>query len=306
VLSLVINTIIAKQMLPQLTLPVWHFGTFRRLLRFGGFVTISGVVGPILANLEKLILANRSSLSAVTYYTVPYNLASKVGIVSGSFSSALFPAFSGMHGAGDANRVGRIVLRASQLIMLLIIPITIIMFIYSEELLTVWMGPEFAHRSSATLQILALAMLVNVMAYSPLAAVQALGRPDLAAKFHMIELITHIPLTILLVSLLGIEGAAMAWLIRVMMDTALLWWATIRLTGLNWRETTTSHFNQSALAMIAGGIVLAACKVVFRDRLSPLESLIGLGLPSLALAGIFGRRFWVRYLRNAPRLYETM
>jgi len=44
-------------------------------------------------------------------------------------------------------------------------------------------------------------MLVNVMAYSPLIAVQALGRPDLAAKFHMIEFVTPIPLTIVLVSL---------------------------------------------------------------------------------------------------------
>jgi O-antigen/teichoic acid export membrane protein len=242
VLSLVINTIIAKQMLPQLTLPVWHFGTFRRLLRFGGLVTISGVVGPVLANLEKLILANRDSLSAVTYYTVPYNLASKVGIVSGSFSSALFPAFSSLHGAGDPDRVGRIVVRASHVIMLLIIPITIILFVYSEELLAVWMGSQFAHRSAATLRILTLAMFVNVMAYCPLAAVQALGRPDLPATFHIVELITHVPVTMWLVSVLGIEGAAMAWLIRVLMDTALLWWATIRLTGLNWRELITSLF----------------------------------------------------------------
>ena len=129
VLSLVINTIVAKKLLPQLGLPAWHFATLRRLLRFGGFVTISGVVGPVLANLEKLILANRNSLRAVTYYTVPYNLASKVGIVSGSFSSALFPAFSSLHGAGDGDRVGRIVLRASQVIMLIIMPITLI-FMY--------------------------------------------------------------------------------------------------------------------------------------------------------------------------------
>ena len=270
VLSLVINTIVAKKLLPQLSLPAWHSATFRRLLRFGGFVTISGVVGPVLVNLEKLILANRNSLSAVTYYTVPYNLASKVGIVSGSFSSALFPAFSSLHGIGDAARVGRIVRRASQVVMLMVLPITIILLIYSDELLTVWMGSEFAHRSAATLQILALAMLVNVVAYSPMAAVQALGRPDLAAKFHMIELITHIPLTTVLVSLLGIEGAALAWLIRVMMDTALLWRATIKLTGLKWLETMTAMFSQGTLAMIACGIVLSVCKAVFRERLSAL------------------------------------
>ncbi len=299
VLSLVINTIVAKKLLPQLGLPAWHFATLRRLLRFGGFVTISGVVGPVLANLEKLILANQNSLRAVTYYTVPYNLASKVGIVSGSFSSALFPAFSSLHGAGDSDRVGRIVLRASQVIMLIIMPITLIFCIYSNELLTIWMGLEFAHRSAATLQILALAMLVNVMAYSPLAAVQALGRPDLAAKFHMIELITHIPLTIVLVSLLGIEGAALAWLIRVIMDTSLLWAATIKLTRLKWLETMTAMFSQGTLAMIACGIVLSVCRAVFKERLSPLESLIGFGMPFLSFAGLLAWKLGVGNVRHA-------
>ena len=283
-LSLVINTAIARRLLPRLSLPVWHSATFRRLLHFGGFVTVSGVVGPVLANLEKLILANRASLSAVTYYTVPYNVSSKLGIVSGSLSSALFPAFSSMHGSGDRARVGRIVLETSRILMLLLLPVTILLIVFSQEILSLWMGQEFATRSTSTLQILSLAMLMNVMAHSPLAVVQALGRPDLAAKFHVAELITHVPLTYLLVGYLGIEGAALSWLIRVAMDTTLLWWATIRLTGLTWLRTITSLFNQGVMGVVAGGIVLAGFKLGFKDRLSLLESPLGFGLPLLMLA----------------------
>ena len=137
-------------------------------------------------------------------------------------------------------------------------------------------------------------MLVNAMAFSPMAAVQALGRPDLAAKFHLIEFITHIPLTIVLVSLLGIEGAALAWLIRVIMDTGLLWGATIKLTGLKWLETMTDMFSQGTLAMIACGIVLSVCRAVFRERLAPLESLIGFGMPFLTVAGLLGWKLGAR------------
>ena len=94
-------------------------------------------------------------------------------------------------------------------------------------------------------------MLVNVLANSPLVAVQALERPDLAAKVHLIELVTHIPLTIVLVSLLGVVGAALAWLIRVVMHTCLLWWATIKLIGLKWLETMTAMFSQGLRITIA-------------------------------------------------------
>ena len=104
--------------------------------------------------------------------------------------------------------------------MLIIMPITLIFCIYSNELLTIWMGSEFAHKKRGDPPDPGVGDARERHGVQPLAAVQALGRPDLAAKFHLIELITHIPLTIVLVSLLGIEGAALAWLIRVIMDTS--------------------------------------------------------------------------------------
>ena len=115
----------------------------------------------------------------------------------------------------------------------------------------------------------------------------------------MIELVTHIPLTIVLVSLLGVVGAALAWLIRVVMDTCLLWWATIKLIGLKWLETMTAMFSQGNLAMITYGIVLSVCRAVFRERHSPLEPLIGFGMPFLTVAGLLGWKLGVGNGRHA-------
>src|SRR5205814_1034934 len=59
--------------------------------------------------------------------------------------------------------------------------------------------------------------------------ISALGRPDISAKFHMLELAIHLPLAWWLVSTYGITGAATAWTVRVIFDSLLLFRAGTRL-----------------------------------------------------------------------------
>ena len=43
------------------------------LFRYGGWVTITGVISPILVSADQFVIGSQSGLSAVTCYTVPYN-----------------------------------------------------------------------------------------------------------------------------------------------------------------------------------------------------------------------------------------
>ena len=72
------------------------------------------------------------------------------------------------------------------------------------------------------MQLLAAGVLINAAANIPSSFLQASGRPDLNAKLHMIELPLYAPLAIWLIRRFGIEGAALAWVLRVALDTLLL------------------------------------------------------------------------------------
>ncbi|NOY58371.1 MAG: hypothetical protein GXO75_05495, partial [Calditrichaeota bacterium] len=54
------------------------------------------------------------------------------------------------------------------------------------------------------------------------AMVQAVGRPDLTAKLHLIEAPFYLLVLWLLVGKFGIQGAAIAWSLRVFVDTIAL------------------------------------------------------------------------------------
>ena len=100
--------------------------------------------------------------------------------------------------------------------------IAITLSVFSFELISAWLGPEFAEATSTVAIILAAGMVINGYAHVPYTYLQGLGRPKLPAVFHMIELAIYLPLLFALVREFGIAGAAYAWLIRVSIDAALL------------------------------------------------------------------------------------
>jgi len=216
---------------PFLGSPRWNKGVFRQLLRFGGFVTLSGVIGPILSDVEKLFITSLRSVSALAYYAVPFSLMSRLSVLPSAFSAVLFPAISALHGSNNREAI-RDLYRRSTLYLLLLYsaPLTFFLF-FGGPFLSLWVGPDFAEQSTVVLWILGFAGLVNAAAYPASTVLQGLGKPQWPALFHLAELVLYLPAGFLLIGTYGIKGAAAAWLLRVSMDTVLLHGAALHLLG---------------------------------------------------------------------------
>ena len=93
---------------------------------------------------------------------------------------------------------------------------------FAPVILRVWMGPDYAAHGEMALRILSVGVLINAVAHIPYTFLEAAGRPDVPAKFHMLELIIHVPVAWYLVGAYGITGAAIAWTVRVTLDTTFL------------------------------------------------------------------------------------
>jgi O-antigen/teichoic acid export membrane protein len=92
----------------------------------------------------------------------------------------------------------------------------------AHEGITLWLGVDFANNSYFVLQWLAVGVFINSIAQVPFALIQGAGRPDLTAKMHLIELPFYLFILWWLLGVFGIKGAAVAWVIRVWVDTLVL------------------------------------------------------------------------------------
>ncbi|MEW5791482.1 MAG: flippase [Pseudomonadota bacterium] len=198
------------------------------LFHFGGWMTVSNVIGPLMVYLDRFVIGALVSVAAVAYYATPYELVTKLWIIPGAIVGVLFPAFAASH-VHDKARAALLFARGTKYVFLVLFPVVVILVAFAHEGLDLWLGAEFAQHSTPVLQWLAVGVFINSMAHTPFALVQGAGRPDLTAKLHLIELPIYLFLLLWLLHLYGIVGAAMAWTLRVTLDTTLLFWMSSRL-----------------------------------------------------------------------------
>jgi len=229
----------------------------RLLTWFGGWVTVSSIVSPLLVYMERFMIGMLLSISAVTYYAAPHEIAARLLIVPASLVGTLFPALTTLRSQGDSHRSDAITARSIKYLLLLLTPIVTVSAVYARDILGVWLGQDFASKSTGVLQLVSFAVLVNSLAFVPFTLLQAQGRPDLTAKFHLVELPIQILLVLVCVRLGGITGAAVAWSARVTLDGLLLFWSAFRLRAMSFSLMLTCRVPQTA-AVLAGAACIVA------------------------------------------------
>jgi O-antigen/teichoic acid export membrane protein len=196
-----------------------------KLMKFGSWVSVSQLVSPLLVYLDRALIASFVSLAAVTLYTVPYEVMTRLRIIPTSLVNTLYPAFSERGTAGQEVHLQRLYEDSLRYLLIMLLPGILFLFVFGTDLLSLWMGTIFASQTSWILQILAFGVLLNCMANVPYHALQALGRPDITGKLHLAEVPLYGVLCVVLIPRYGIVGAALANSIRISLDAVLLFWA---------------------------------------------------------------------------------
>ena len=212
-----------------------------RLMHFGIWMTVTNIVSPLMVYVDRFIIGSFLSMAAVAYYVTPYEVITKLGLIPASLVAVLFPAFAASL-AKDAAHGVLLFERGAKSIFLSLFPLALIAITLGHEGLDLWLGVEFAAKSTRVLQWLGIGVFISGMAQVPFALVQGAGRADITAKFNLIELPFYLLMIWWMLKTYGIEGVAITWVARVALDALLLFWiarrflpageSVIRRTGL--------------------------------------------------------------------------
>jgi O-antigen/teichoic acid export membrane protein len=229
----------------------------RPLLGFGGWVSVAAAMGPIVAYLDRLLIAALISMAAVAYYAAPYEAVMRSAVVPGCLVGVLFPAFSALRGARQNAEVENLFVRSVRYLLLAWGPVVILMLVLARDILRMWLGSDFAHQSTPVFQILAVGMLVSSVLWIPHVLLQAVGRPDIPVKIALLVLPVYTALVWVLISRWGIAGAGLALAIRVSLQGLLLFGACAYLRLASLRSWAGNRM-VSSLTVLAGlGVALA-------------------------------------------------
>lgn len=218
VVGAIVHAAVCVGRYPLLRRPHFDRRLVRPLLAYGGWLTVSNVVSPIMTYLDRFMIGAILPLAAVTYYVTPFEVVSRLFIIPAAILGVLFPAFAATF-AVDRNRTRQLVDRAFRVIILVMFPAAFLLATLGQEILTIWISAAFARESTLILQWLAIGVLINSAGQVAFTVLQGVGRPDLTAKTHLIELPLYLASIWGLSHAFGLVGVAMAWTFRVSADT---------------------------------------------------------------------------------------
>ncbi|HWW04946.1 flippase [Collimonas sp.] len=193
----------------------------KTLLVSGGWMTVSNIVSPLMGYLDRFLIGATISAAAVAYYVTPNEMLTKLWIIPGALTAVLFPRFASnlIENSQDSALLFK---KAVLTLLLVIYPLTLFTDVYAKEILQIWINPTFAEKSYVLMQIFSFGILINCLAHIPFTLIQGAGKAKTTAFIHTAELPFFALVLWLCATHFGLIGAAFAWLVRILIDTVIM------------------------------------------------------------------------------------
>jgi O-antigen/teichoic acid export membrane protein len=199
----------------------------QELLRAGGWFSVSAVVSPVLVQADRFVIGAVLSAAAVTTYAVPFDMITQLLVVVTAVSTVAFPSITRQLQT-DAAAARRQFNRWLQIVAGAMAASTLLVAWWLPELLAVWVGTALPAEAATVGRWLCLGVWINAIGSMYFAWLHAQGRFRATALLHLLELPFYLALLLVLLHYFAVTGAAMAWVMRVGLDSAALAWLARR------------------------------------------------------------------------------
>lgn len=192
----------------------------KNILLFSGWITVSNVISPLMATLDKYLVASFVAAKSVAFYAVPSEILNRILVVPHAISGVLFTSLVEKHSLKQ--NVVSVIRINYQIVFLVITAPLFVTVIFGKFFLEKWINLDFANQAYSSLAIVTIGLHANAIAHIPSTALQSRGLSRTTALNHCIELPFFLIVFFLLYKDFGILAAATAWSLRAIADFFLL------------------------------------------------------------------------------------
>lgn len=184
------------------------------LLKYGGWVSISNIIAPLMLYIDRFFVASIVGAGVVAYYTTPFEMISKMSIVAISVSGVLFPLLV------KTIKEDKVLSQSLYLKALLGIGLSLsipllIGLTFSREIITLWIDSSFAEHSWLIFCLFLVGFFVHGLIQPAYIWIQAAGKPMLTAIAHIFDFILYVIYFPFFTEKYGLIGAVSSWVLRV-------------------------------------------------------------------------------------------
>ncbi len=184
---------------------IWHFAA--------GLMATT-LVTLLLTQVDKVLLSRLLNLKEFGIYTLAGLVAGVLSILSGPIAQASYPRMTELLAREKQDEVKTLYHRSAQLITVLVGSASVMMILFSEQIIALWTGShDIAERVSPILTLLSIGNLLNSVMIIPYMLQLAHGWSSFAAKVNAVAVAILVPAILWATPRYGAIGAAWVWVI---------------------------------------------------------------------------------------------
>ncbi len=208
----------------QPPVPSWQlvdWVTVRKLVKYGASSFIVIICGTLSWNIDSLVIGTFIGVAAVTPYLLSVKLTGILSTLVWSIIHVLIPIFSVDQEVGDMGRVRQIYIFSLKAVLFISLLPGLFLLTRGDLILQLWIG---AHSQDTTfvLRLLAIAVLIQLPSDVTLAMLLGHAQQRLFFGWIIFEAIANLLLSIALVQIVGIPGAALGTLVTVSLTSGVI------------------------------------------------------------------------------------
>jgi O-antigen/teichoic acid export membrane protein len=251
----------------------FDFALLRDIWRFAAGMSGIATFSLILGQADKVVLSKVFSLTVFGYYTIAGIFGAGLIMIVSSVFNTIFPQFSALVAQADEEAMIRLYHKATQLMLLLIIPLTLVLALFSVEVLQLWTrNAEVARHAGPIATILVLGAALNALMFLPFTLQLAYGWTSIGLTITISLTVVVVPAIWLMAKHYGPVGAASVFLglqaVNMLVGVPLTHRRLLR------QEMTKWFLQDIAPPLAASVLVVGVARMLITDQMSPLATLV--------------------------------
>jgi O-antigen/teichoic acid export membrane protein len=210
---LVLRIVLSRKLPPTTEKPVFNFGLIASLRKFTLGMSGISLISILVYEADKLSVAKLTTLALLGIYTTTSSVASSLSRFSSPLGQSFYPRMVQEVQKNNTVELAKLFNKASQLMAVLVTPVTCFIFFFSKELLLIWTkNVEFSAIGADLLKIFIIGNLAVTFNGIPYILQLSYGYTKLTLYQNIFLLVVLVPALLFVVPKYGVLGAALIWM----------------------------------------------------------------------------------------------
>lgn len=223
--------------------------SLREMAGYSSHILGIDVLGWAMVSMDNFLIGRYLGPRPLGTYSIAYSvMTTPIRRIASPLANVFFPTFSAMK---DPNRIGEVWLRATGMVAVVVVPLTLGMIPVAPDLVDGFFGEEW-ESAAVLVQILAAASLIQSLSSLSESVLQALAHTRILFRWTLV--LTVLSVVAFAAALpLGVEGVAWAFLAVTLLLHPILVRLTARLVGVtfgDWLRSIAGPLQAGALMLI--------------------------------------------------------